>query len=93
MTDPRVAVEPDVLNRLVRYGCFAADPVAMQQHPTGAARTRAVLRIALEVLLANGLLEAVPPDRWPAYVTYPAVRDTTIESHPATEGVTGITGG
>lgn len=85
MTDPRVTVEPDVLDRLVRHACFAADLVAMERHATGAARTRAVVRRGLEMLLANGLVEVVPAERWPEYVSL----------HPLEHGppVTGDTGG
>ena len=76
--------EPDgeVLDRLARNAMFAADGEAMrpgppsrvrnpdgsQQGETGHERTGRVVRAALRMLLANGLVIPVAPGEWPEYV-------------------------
>jgi hypothetical protein len=63
--------EPDsgLLNELERHGAGAADPVMIRfSGGTPAERTRAAVRAALRMLLANGLVTAVPMEDWPAYV-------------------------
>ena len=56
-----------VLAELTQQACFAADVVAMQAHRAEAARTRAIVQRALEMLLANGLVTATPFDQWPEW--------------------------
>lgn len=62
--------EPDapVLDQLTSHGSAAADMVAIGFSGTGAERTKASVRAALRMLLANGLIAAVPEDDWPPYV-------------------------
>lgn len=58
----------DLLDKLTRKGTSAADSVAIGFAGTGAERTRASVRAALRMLLANGLITAVPSEEWPEYV-------------------------
>lgn len=75
--------EPDgeVLDALTRQVMFAADlewfkpgpassirnPDGSVQGETGAERMRRIVRAALRMALANGLVTAVPLDEWPEY--------------------------
>jgi len=59
---------PAPLDRLVQLGSMAADNVAIGFVGTGAERTKASVREALQCLLANGLIQMTPIDQWPEYV-------------------------
>lgn len=76
--------EPDagVLDQLTHQAVFAADSEALRPGPpsripnpdgtrqgeTGHERTRRIARATLRMLLANGLVAAVPQADWPEYV-------------------------
>lgn len=62
--------EPDGqdLDELARYGALAADLAVIGFQGTGAQRTRIAVRAALRMLLANGLVTAVPAQDRPGYV-------------------------
>lgn len=69
MTETWNEPDPDVLDRLTQHGCFAADRAAIdaaQAGATAADQTRAGVRAALRMLLANDLIEArlVAGDEW-----------------------------
>jgi hypothetical protein len=71
-----------VLERLMNNAMFAADSEALKKGPpsrirnpdgsqqgeTPHERTTRVVRAALRMLLANGLITALPPEEWPEYV-------------------------
>jgi hypothetical protein len=73
--------DPELLDQLMRVAGMAADTEALRQGPpsrildpdgsqqgeTGHERTQRVTRAALRVLLANGLVTALPPGEWPEY--------------------------
>jgi hypothetical protein len=64
--------EPDgeLLDKLTRHGKAAADTVVIgMPGASGSEKTRAGVRAALRLLLANGLVTAVPAEQWPEYVT------------------------
>lgn len=62
----------NVTDELVRNACFSADEVAMEFYDSGADRTRAVVRRALEALEANELITVKPLEEWPdTYAPYP----------------------
>jgi hypothetical protein len=61
-------VDQEILALLARHGEDGAVPVTLASHPTEHERIRAVIERALEMLLANGLIRAVPREDWPEYV-------------------------
>jgi hypothetical protein len=80
--------EPDteLLDGLARHATRAADTEALKAAPrsripgpsglpqgeTGHERTARVVRAAVRMLLANGLVAAVPVEDWPEYVVIDA---------------------
>ncbi len=54
----------EVMEWLVRNGCFSADSVAIGFQGTPAAKTRAVIHRALEGLIANGCIHVPAPADW-----------------------------
>jgi hypothetical protein len=56
------------IDELVQNGCLAADVVVIGFDGTGAERTRAGLRRALECLIGNGMIEVKPRAEWPEWV-------------------------
>jgi len=63
--------EPDsaLLAKLADHGASAAHiPVMNAGTATGAQKTYVAVRAALRMLLANGLITAVPADEWPPYL-------------------------
>ena len=57
----------EVLEWLVQNGSFAADMVAVGHPGTGAEKTRAIVKKALEALIGNGQIHIVPPTEWNYY--------------------------
>jgi hypothetical protein len=62
----------DLLDQLTRHGASGADLAVIGSAGTQAEKTRAAIRSALRLLLANGLIAAVPPEDWPPYVVLDA---------------------
>lgn len=61
--------EAELLEILADHGASAAHiPVMNAAYATGAGRTLVAVRAALRVLLANGLITAVPMEDWPEYL-------------------------
>lgn len=60
--------DPELLDGLTRDGTFAADAAAMETVGTPHDKTRAAVRAALRMLLANGMITAVPKEDWPEWV-------------------------
>lgn len=56
-------------DRLVQSATLSADIVAMESYPNEAQRTRAIIRRALECCISNGMLEVVPSDQWPQWIS------------------------
>jgi hypothetical protein len=65
--------EPDssLLGKLADHGASAAH-IPVLDAETGAQRTYIAVRAALRMLLANGLITAVPEEDWPEYVVVDA---------------------
>ena len=62
--------DSDVLDYLTHNGTFAADSAVIALNPgaTGHVKTKAAVRAALRMLLANGLITAVPSEDRPEWV-------------------------
>ena len=56
-----------LMEEIVRNATLAADVVAMEPHPSGVARTRAIVARALEFAVDNGLMVVTDPDGWPRW--------------------------
>jgi hypothetical protein len=73
--------DPAEVDAVLRVAMFAADDAALSPGPpsrirnpdgspqseTGHERTQRIVRAALRMVLANGLVRAVPHDEWPEY--------------------------
>jgi hypothetical protein len=59
-----------LLDQLTHNAVFAADSaiIALDRDATGHVKTKAAVRAAVRMLLANGLVTAVPQEDWPEYV-------------------------
>jgi hypothetical protein len=60
--------DPEMLDTLLRHAMGAADTAALETTGTPHDKTKAAVRASLRVLLANGLVTAVPREEWPEYV-------------------------
>jgi hypothetical protein len=61
--------DPGLLNQLADHGASAAHiPVLSAGTATNARKTYVAVRAALRMLLANGLITAVPAEDWPEYL-------------------------
>lgn len=67
--------DPEVLDRLTHNAVFAADTVVIGMSGTGHEKTKAGVRAAIRMLLANGLVSAVPLDEWPEYIRIDVPRE------------------
>lgn len=64
-------VDGDLFEALLHNLMFAADRAAIDatgRGATGAERTKAAVREALECALGNGLLTVTPREEWPEYI-------------------------
>ncbi|HEX3388840.1 MAG TPA: hypothetical protein VHT94_07365 [Streptosporangiaceae bacterium] len=82
--------DSDLLGELTHQAVFAADAEAMRAGPpsrirnpdgsrqgeTGHERTTRVVRAALRMLLANGIITVTPPGQRPEWVALSAPEDT-----------------
>lgn len=64
----RPSEEDPHFDDLVQTGTLAADRYAIGFVGTQAERTRAVVRGALEALIANGIVEVKPRGEWPEWI-------------------------
>lgn len=74
MADPgppvaAATIDAETLDFLVRNAVLAADQVAIGFQGTPAAKTRAVVHRALEMLIANRMITVVPRGDWPDWIT------------------------
>ncbi len=64
-------VDRDLFDALLHNLMFAADRAAIemsQRGATGAERTKAAVKEALECAIGNGLLTVKPREEWPEYI-------------------------
>jgi hypothetical protein len=62
------SVDPQTLDQLVQNMTLAADSVAVGFQGTGAERTRATIRRAVEAAIGNGLITVTPQSEWPEWI-------------------------
>lgn len=62
--------DPQVVDQLIRLGCFAADGhvLAARATATGAERTRIAVAAALGALISQGYLTVTDPEAWPEWI-------------------------
>lgn len=98
MSEPDWTEEPqDPMDALVQLACMSADDVAIGFQGTNAERTRAIVRRAIEALVANCIITIAPIDSWPGFytpfppyeTTFPSA-DVDVHHPPKTAEDTGI---
>jgi hypothetical protein len=60
--------DPEMLDDLLHKAMHAADTAAIAAAGTAHDKVKAAVRASLRMLLANGLVTAVPREEWPEYV-------------------------
>jgi hypothetical protein len=60
--------QEELVDELIQNAVLSADSVACLDYPTGAQRTRAIVKRTVESLIGNGLVSVTPRSEWPRWI-------------------------